>query len=174
MHSRALTFDALARRELAGLHDWLLRPHVSQWWGAPDSIAELERMYFGGDAASRRVQAFVARHEGVPLGFIQLYEVFGCTDGWWPDETDPGARGIDQFLVDARSLGKGLGRLMIGAFVANLFGDARVSSVQADPHPDNVRAIRCYQSLGFDAVGHVRTPDGDALLMRCTRDSLTS
>jgi hypothetical protein len=41
--------------------------------------------------------------------------------GWWEDETDPGARGIDQFLAEAHQLNQGIGRRMIRAFVNNLF-----------------------------------------------------
>jgi hypothetical protein len=33
-------------------------------------------------------------------------------DGWWPDITDPGVRGIDQFLADEASLSRGLGSAM--------------------------------------------------------------
>jgi hypothetical protein len=35
------------------------------------------------------------------------------------------------------------------------------------------RAIRCYAAAGFYPVGPVITPDGQALLMRCTRQSLS-
>jgi RimJ/RimL family protein N-acetyltransferase len=44
-----------------------------------------------------------------------------------------------------------------------------VTVVQTDPSPANARAIRCYQAVGFVAVGVVATPDGDALLMRRSR-----
>jgi RimJ/RimL family protein N-acetyltransferase len=93
----------------------------------------------------------------------------GSGEGWWEDETDPGARGIDQFLADGERLGQGLGRAMVRAFVAELFRDPAVTVVQTDPSPDNPRAIRCYAAAGFEAVGEVLTPDGPAWLMRCRR-----
>jgi RimJ/RimL family protein N-acetyltransferase len=103
------------------------------------------------------------------VGFVQSYVVLGSGDGWWEDETDPGARGIDQFLAHESQLNQGLGRAMVRAFVARLFADAAVTVVQTDPSPDNTRAIRCYAAAGFEPVGEVTTPDGPALLMRCRR-----
>ena len=93
----------------------------------------------------------------------------GAGNGWWENETDPGARGIDQFLADEEALGRHSGRAMITAFVEELFVDPQVTSVQTDPSPDNERAIRCYRAAGFKTIGVVDTPDGPALLMRIAR-----
>jgi aminoglycoside 6'-N-acetyltransferase Ib len=40
-----------------------------------------------------------------------------------------------------------------------------VTRIQADPAPTNLRAIRCYEKVGFRRVGVVSTPDGTAMLM---------
>jgi RimJ/RimL family protein N-acetyltransferase len=44
-----------------------------------------------------------------------------------------------------------------------------VTKVQADPSPDNQRAIRSYLRAGFVPQGEVITPDGPALLMLLRR-----
>jgi len=95
----------------------------------------------------------------------------GSGQGWWEDETDPGARGIDQFLANAEQLGQGLGSAMVRAFVEQLFQNPRVTTVQTDPSPENERAIRCYRRAGFVAIRKVSTPDGPALLMRKERSN---
>lgn len=158
-------FTPLAEADLPMLHGWLQRPHVAQWWGPAESVDELREDFLTGGTT----RAFIARLGGEPAGFIQSYVVLGSGDGWWEDETDPGARGIDQFLAHEAQLGRGLGRAMVRAFVAQLFSDPAVSVVQTDPSPRNARAIRCYAAAGFEAVGEVLTPDGPALLMRCRR-----
>ncbi|MBL8278779.1 MAG: GNAT family N-acetyltransferase [Pelomonas sp.] len=159
------TFRPLAEADLALLHAWLQRPHVAQWWGPAEPVQALREDFLAGGST----RAFIALLGGEPVGFVQCYVVVGSGEGWWEDETDPGARGIDQFLADGARLGQGLGRAMVRAFVAQLFQDPAVTVVQTDPSPDNHRAIRCYAAAGFEPAGEVLTPDGPAWLMRCRR-----
>jgi aminoglycoside 6'-N-acetyltransferase Ib len=79
----------------------------------------------------------------------------------------------DQFLAEQSQLGKGTGSAMIRAFLTQVFSDPAVTVVQTDPSPTNLRAVRCYKRSGFQEVGLVSTPDGLAMLMRCTRQSLS-
>ena len=162
-------FKPLTEDDLPIVRGWLLRPHVAEWWGPVESMDELREAYVTHADEARATRAYLAHDAGRPIGFIQCYAVMGSGDGWWEDETDSGARGIDQFLAEADDLGKGLGRSMIRSFVAMLFRDPSVSVVQTDPDPDNVRAIRCYRAAGFLPVGVVETPDGPALLLKQAR-----
>ena len=162
-------FRPLRDDDLPMLVEWLSRPHVAAWWGPAGTIDQLRADYLLDDGP-HATRAFVAALDGAPIGFVQRYVVMGAGGGWWEDETDPGAHGIDGFLADGRSLGHGLGRSMVAAFVAALFDDPAVTVVQADPDPRNERAIRCYAAAGFRPVGIVTTPEGPALLMRSRRD----
>ncbi len=131
----------------------------------PATLAELENDYFSSAAIASSTRAWIALFGAEPLGFIQSYVALGSGDGWWENETDPGTRGIDQFIADGTRLGQGLGSTMVGAFVERLFADPAVTRIQTDPSPANERAIRCYRRAGFVAQGEVATPDGPALLM---------
>jgi RimJ/RimL family protein N-acetyltransferase len=161
-----ITFTPIAEHHLSLLREWLARPHAAEWWSPLPSLEELHADYIAAEDGTR---AYIATLEGEPIGFIQCYVVMGSGGGWWPDETDPGARGIDQFLCDPARLGQGLGRAMVRQFVDGLFEDPQVTVVQTDPSPDNLRAIRCYQHAGFSIEGDVMTPDGPAVLMRRRR-----
>jgi RimJ/RimL family protein N-acetyltransferase len=163
--AKTISFRPLAASDLLMLHEWLHRPHVSEWWGNPSTYAEVERDYLPFTTGESTTQAYIVLLENKPIGFIQSYIVMGSGDGWWEQETDPGARGIDQFLANPEQLSQGLGRAMIHAFVDQLFQDPLVTKVQTDPSPQNERAIRCYRRVGFVDVGEVVTPDGSALLM---------
>jgi RimJ/RimL family protein N-acetyltransferase len=162
-------FRPLTDADLPMIHEWLGRPHIRQWWKEHTSIAGLRRQYLQAASAEASARAYIALLDDSPVGFVQCYTAMGSGDGWWDDETDPGARGIDQFLADEGQLGRGLGRAIARAFVAQLFADPQVTTVQTDPSPDNARAIRCYLRAGFMPVREVVTPDGPALLMRAGR-----
>ena len=160
-----IVFRPLTAADLPLLYEWLRRPHVSRWWGRPESPLEVEEAYLPLIEPASTTRCYVALLDQRPIGFIQSYVVAGAGEGWWEDETDPGARGIDQFLAEAQDLGRGLGRRMIEAFVDRLFLDPTVTKVQTDPAPDNERAIGCYLQAGFVPLHDVTTPDGPALLM---------
>ena len=163
--AETISFRPLTTSDLAMLYEWLHRPHVSEWWDNPGTYAELERDYPSHTPDGSTTRGYIALLENEPIGFIQSYIVIESGDGWWEQETDPGARGIDQFLCNSEQLGRGLGRAMVRAFVDRLFQDPAVTRVQTDPSPKNERAIRCYRRAGFVDVGEVITPDGLALLM---------
>jgi RimJ/RimL family protein N-acetyltransferase len=157
-------FRPLEDGDLPLLHAWINRPHVAEWWDDRLSREEIEED-FGREIGSPIIRHWIALLDGDPVGFIQDYHVMGADPAWWPDETDPGARGIDQFLANANQLGQGLGSRMVREFVARLFADPAVTKVQTDPSPENERAIRAFEKAGFRRVGLVQTPDGPALLM---------
>jgi RimJ/RimL family protein N-acetyltransferase len=164
----AFSFQPLERTDLPLLHEWLNRPHVAEWWDDQRDLEYVERT-FGADLESPLIRMFLACVDSEPVGYIQVYQVLGADPEWWTEETDPGARGIDQFLANAQQLGQGLGSSMVRQFVARLFADPAVTRVQTDPSPSNGRAIRAYEKAGFRRVGEVVTPDGPALLMRLER-----
>ena len=144
---------------------------MAEWWQPTPSFAELEEEYGEHFAGISGVKPYLVIADGSPIGYIQSYTPMGSGDGWWTDEHDPGARGIDQFLANAEDLGHGLGSRVVRTFIAELFADADVTRVQADPSPQNRRAIRAYEKAGFRALREVDTPDGRALLMICDRPS---
>jgi aminoglycoside 6'-N-acetyltransferase-1b len=169
----AISFRPLTQADLPLLHQWITRPHVAEWWETPASLAEIQEEYgplVGGHSPTR---PYVVLDHGAPIGFIQSYVAMGSGDGWWPDEQDPGVRGIDQFLAHADQVGRGLGTAMVRAFVQQLFSDPAVTRIQTDPSPKNRRAIRCYEKAGFHTVANIQTPDGPALLMICDRVDVT-
>ena len=160
-------FRPFERVDLPMMHAWLQRPHVAEWWAPTPSAAELANDYF--PAALTTTRACIAMLQDEPLGFIQCYTPMDSGEGWWQEERDPGARGIDQFLANAHQLGQGLGSAMMRAFVDDIFADSAVTKVQTDPSPDNERAIRAYRKAGFVDHEHIITPDGPALLMLRSR-----
>jgi len=162
------SFRPLTHADLPLLHDWLNRPHVAEWWEGPLSFEEVEQS-MGRDIDAPLIHPMLVYLDGVPVAFAQWYQVMGADPEWWTEETDPGARGIDQFLANAEQLGQGLGSTMVRQLVTELFSDPNVTKVQTDPAPSNARAIRAYEKAGFRRERELITPDGPALLMLIRR-----
>ena len=161
-------FRPLAEADLPLLFEWLNRPHLVGWMHGPITLPEVQREY-GAHIESSSLDPYLACVEGVPVGYIQSYVAMEQGGGWWTDESDPGVIGTDQFLAEPERLGRGLGTAMVGQFTARLLGDPAVTRIQVDPAPDNGRAIRCYEKVGFRPAGPIETPDGPALLMTLDR-----
>ncbi|HEX4319312.1 MAG TPA: GNAT family N-acetyltransferase [Acidobacteriaceae bacterium] len=160
-----MRFERLSESDLATLKDWLGRPHVAARWAGAVSMDELREEYLPGAEDASAAKCYLAYVDDVAVGFIQSYVAMDSGDGWWPEERDPGVRGVDLFVADEERLGEGLGTLMLKEFAAMLFEDAAVTKIQGDPSVDNPRAIRCCERAGFQRVGKVMTPDGETMLM---------
>ncbi len=167
MHS--ITFRPLTTADFPQLLTWLQRPHVAEWWPGDHSAATVADEFSEMLDAESTTRASIIVLDGRDIGYIQSYVAMGSGEGWWEDVHDPGVRGIDQFIGEPDLLNRGIGAMMIRAFVERLFAAPEVTLVQTDPDPTNARAVRCYEKAGFHRVGTIQTPDGAALLMTQVR-----
>jgi AacA4 family aminoglycoside N(6')-acetyltransferase len=171
------TLRLMTERDLPMLHDWLNRPHIVEWWGGENERPTLDDVvehYLPRALAKESVTPYVAMLGEDPIGYAQSYIALGSGDGWWEEETDPGVRGIDQFLANQVQLNKGLGTQLVRALVELLFSDQAVTKIQIDPAPNNHPAIRCYEKAGFKQQKLITTPDGPAIYMVQTRHDFES
>lgn len=172
--SQAVALRLMTEADIPMLHEWLNRPHVFEWWGGDDGRPTLEEVRDGflpRVLVSEGVTPYIGLLDGRPIGYAQSYTAFGRDDGWWADETDPGVHGIDQFIADPQILNRGVGTALARALVDRLFSDPAITKIQADPAPNNFRAIRCYEKAGFRKVRVIVTPDGPAVYMAQSRQA---
>ena len=162
-------FERLTAADLPMLHEWRSSPHVAEIWDGYPTLEEINEKFLPRLEESSDVKPYIASLDGCPVGYIQSYVAVESENGWWPGQHDRGVLGIDLFLADGESLGRGLGTRMVRAFVEYLFRDRAIHRIQLDPAPDNARAIRCYEKVGFRRVKEMTTPDGPAVLMSIDR-----
>lgn len=153
----------LQPHDLTFLRDAFADPTIARWWDDGDGNGWVDTLL------DDDVHPYVIEVDGDPVGYVQ-----------WSEETDPGYRhaAIDLFLITAAQ-GKGLGRDVVRTLARWLFEVRGHHRIEIDPAADNTRAIRCYQTVGFQPIGIARDrergPDGtwrDSLLMDLLADEL--
>jgi len=153
------------RDDVPPLRDILAEPAVARWWGEPDSADEIAADLLGDDSSV----LLVIEIDGQVAGGIQFHE-----------ENTPMYRhaGIDIF-VTGRHHNRGVGTeavRLLALFLCEQRGHHRLT---IDPAAANLRAIRCYEKVGFRRVGvmrrYERGADGqfhDGLLMDLLSEEL--
>jgi RimJ/RimL family protein N-acetyltransferase len=165
-----ILFEEFTHDHLLLLKKWLCESHVAEFWQEPEDENEL-RDKFLRKLREQGVRPYIIYSRGQPIGYIQDYEAHLVGGGWWPDAI-PGTFGVDQFIGDPELVNRGLGTIIIHKFVCRIFEIPSAIEVIADPSPNNLRAIRAYEKVGFKPFGEIQTPGGTALLMKLRREDL--
>lgn len=173
-------FPPLTEADLALVRRWLLEPHVSRWWQDPpratypDDELEKYRRRIVGDDADPTVLFFI-RHRGRPIGFIQCYRIDDYDEYGRALALDVPSAGIDLFIGEPESIGKGHGPALIRVFLREIvFARYDVAECVIGPSVKNLSAIRAYEKAGFVFERDVAVPDepDPEHLMRIRRDQV--
>ena len=125
---------------------WFSEPHVAAWWGA----AETELDAIARALSTHEAQPTMAEREGQPVAYIQIYDPHAKADHPYSDQPQ-GTLGIDMAIGPPEETGKGHGTDIMRRLAEALFAKG-TKRIVVDPHPDNSRAIRCYEKAGFRVI----------------------
>ncbi len=144
--------------------EWLSKAHVKEWWNdGDDTLEKVARHYGMKDDVARFILVDVDRCNEKPIGYFQYYFV--------PD----GSTGIDQFIGEEDYINKGVGERAIRKFVDLVMKEHEPTGIILDPSPDNKRAIRCYEKVGFRHYTIEKAENGEvAYMMRLESRSPSS
>lgn len=166
MESSSIYFRPLKEEDIVLLTEWLNREHLQKWWSAEKvTLKDVQKKYLPRISKDDAARPFIVMLDDRPAGYIQYYFADKGDPGWWPDKPAAGVLGIDQFIADSSDLGQGLGTQIIIQFIQFLKEEIDIKEIRVDPHPDNFRAIRCYEKVGFIRKDIISTPDGLAQMM---------
>lgn len=151
-------FRPMTADDLPLVKNWLMTPHVSQWWR--DVALQFELV--SADLEDEAMEQFIVTCGERPFAYLQCYDPadWGNPFGQQPNPT----RGVDQFIGEADMINRGHGSAFMREFSDKLLA-AGVLRVLTDPDPKNLRAIRAYEKAGFQKDRLIDTSDGPALLM---------
>jgi RimJ/RimL family protein N-acetyltransferase len=148
-------FKPLTTEDFTQMLEWLSKEHVKQWWNDGDDTLEKVAVHYGEKSGDVERYILIEVKEGFekPIGYFQYY--FAP-----PDEI-----GIDQFIGDENYLDRGVGEKTIRMFVGLILRLHKPKAIVLDPSPDNKRAIRCYEKVGFKHYETKKNADGNSVYM---------
>jgi RimJ/RimL family protein N-acetyltransferase len=151
-----LRFRPLAADDFPLLLEWLSKEHVKEWWDDGDDTLEKVVHNYGQPEAGLERFILVGSYGSCekPIGYFQYYLI--------PD----GSIGIDQFIGEEECINRGVGTKAIQMFVEMIMRERKPTSIILDPAPENKRAIRCYEKVGFKYYEIKAAEEGLAYMMR--------
>ncbi|MEL6436724.1 MAG: GNAT family N-acetyltransferase [Pseudomonadota bacterium] len=168
-----ITFHPVEETDLSLIRSWMEQPHWREWWGDPDEELELIRGTF---ADKDTTKPFIFHVDDVPTGYIQYWFVRDAkVPPWnvqspWVMDFDDETIGVDMSIGDEADLGKGIGTIVLTAFIGELCNQG-FTKIIIDPDRDNKRAIRAYEKAGFVPIKVTKEEEGAVLLMRFEGDT---
>lgn len=72
---------------------------------------------------------------------------------------------INQFIGEADYINCGIGEKSITMFIQMIVAAHQPERIILDPSPDNKRAIRCYEKVGFTHCEMIKGENGDSAYM---------
>jgi RimJ/RimL family protein N-acetyltransferase len=161
-------FTRMTLADLPTLRDWLLRPHVREWWGDPDEeVASVRDMIEGRDTT----EPYFFAIDGKTHGYIQAWYVADQINpemlaGYpWLTLLPKEAVGVDLTIAEPDHLSRGIGSAVLTAFVRGLRQRGHATII-IDPDPANLRAVRAYEKAGFRIIPDLVGKTDDSLLMQ--------
>jgi aminoglycoside 6'-N-acetyltransferase len=163
--------------DVPALKRWLEDRDVSAWYREDSLEIETLREQYGAIVRGEEpTRAYIIRVDGRDAGYIQAYVIDDHPNYARQIAVDPGAVGIDLFIGEPWARNRGLGALVLRAFLREVvFGGMGAAVAIIAPEPANARAIRAYEKAGFvwrktvPVVDESPANTGDEYVMRLTR-----
>ena len=99
------------------------------------------------------VMKVILEYDRKPIGYGQIYELTGeHFEEYEYDNRNEKVYGTDQFIGEPDYWNRGIGTEYLKLVLKFLREEKHADAVIMDPHQDNVRAIKCYQKVGFRII----------------------
>lgn len=154
-----ISFKKLRLIDLGLLHKWLNNPHVKEWYGRNEKsdFEAVRAKYIPRIEGQESTICYISYYDGKPFGFIQGYMI--NNDPNYAEYVDRETASIDLFIREEDFMGGGFGSQMIKKFLKDIiFGEMGAQACVIGPEPNNTRAIRSYEKVGFKYFKTIMVP----------------
>ena len=162
------------QRDLPNLLRWLGDPDVRPWYDEGDLTEQNIGSRFAPEETTRKL---IIEIDGEPAGYIQVYRLADEEEYRRQVDVSPDAVSMDLFIGKAALRGQGWGTEVLRACLRRIvFGEMDATLAMIAPDPENARAVRSYEKVGFHSIKTVYVVDeepgntGWELVMLLERD----
>lgn len=148
-----LTVRRLETNDKKLIVKWLSDNKILQYYEGrdnPHSEAMVEKKFYDGNTEETRC---IIEYLHIPIGYIQFYPIDEeeLNDYGYKDFYDK-IYGTDQFIGETEYWGQGIGKMLMKSMINYLVREKDAKKIVLDPQTWNERAIKCYESSGFNKV----------------------
>ena len=154
------TFRPLRANDLPLVQVWLNAGPVREWYAQrATSLAEVEAKYLPRIERAESVSVFVAMVEATSVGLFQYYAIASFPEYERAIRARPGWYGVDFFIGDPESRGRGYAPTLLAAFEQVVAAGApNYTALVAGPNPRNEASIHSLGHAGFVHRYEVQVP----------------
>ncbi len=169
-----ISFRRITPEDAENLVRWQSEEEVAAWWWDHQDeprdklIGEWVANLFDPTDETAR---YVISVDGHDIGEIQDYKLADYPEAA-AEVGISNSAGVDMLIGEPGWRNRGIGTAVLRKYVDEVvFSRPRVETCIIDPHPENKRAIRCYEKVGFKYVRtfHSVSNKVDVYLMRLDR-----
>ena len=139
--SERVWLRALEPKDRDAIATILTDPDVARWYPRDEDD-------FMSVIDEPEVTPYMVLGDDHPIGYVQAYHA-NAVPFWQSHDVPQETMGLDILLAGADNRDRGLGPQILRILMRRLFGMQGVVQCIIDPDPDNARAIRAYEKLGF-------------------------
>jgi len=164
--------EVSVERDLGRLHTWLNSDHVLPYWTQDDPLPQV-RDTIRERADDETQTLYIGYLDHTPMSYWESYWAAQDRIGEYYD-ADPADQGIHLLIGPPEYLGQGYASALIEAMVDFQFQHDETDRIVTEPDGRNERAIRAFESAGFERQGAVDLPEKTGQLMFRDREGVAA
>lgn len=153
LKGKDVSLRLLTKEDKILLLKWLTNERVLNFWEGKTAVFDLARIEEDFYVEEEGLTRAIIEYKGQAIGYCQMYKLDEeALKEYEYESRNKVVYGLDQFIGEPEYWGKGIGTEFMKLVLGYIFNIKGANTVVLDPHTDNLRAIRCYEKVGFKIV----------------------